>query len=68
MDRNLLLYLLAQKGIDPVGLEEILGWSQGTRMHRMHGRNWKADELKVLIKAGFTRDEIWNVFFKEEKR
>lgn len=69
MDRNLLLYLLAQKGISPMDLEETIGWSTGTRMSRItHGRGWKVNELKILIGRGFTKDEIWNVFFKEEER
>ena len=50
-------------------LEETIGWSIGTRMSRItHGRGWKVNELKILIGRGFTKDEIWNVFFKEEER
>lgn len=69
MDRNLFLYLLAQKGISPTDLEEMIGWSTGTRMSRItRGRGWKVNELKILIGRGFTKDEIWNVFFKGEEK
>lgn len=69
MDRNLFLYLLAQKGISPMDLEDIIGWSPGTRLSRItHGRGWRVDELRLLARLGFTKDEIWNVFFKEEER
>lgn len=68
MDRNLFLYLLAQKGISQMDLEETIGWSTGTRMSRItHGRGWKVSELKILIGCGFTKDEIWNIFFKEDE-
>jgi len=70
MDRALLLYLLAQKDIEPKDLEDILGWSPGTRLSRItHGRGWRVDELRTLVRLGFTKDEIWQIFFgKEEER
>lgn len=70
MDRALLLYLLAQKGVEPKDLEDILGWSPGTRLSRItHGRGWRVDELRTLTRLGFTKDEIWQIFFgKEDQR
>lgn len=69
MDRPLLMYYLAQHDINPIELENDIGWSPGTRLSRItHGRGWKVNELKILIGCGFTKDEIWNVFFKEEER
>lgn len=69
MDRALLLYLLAQKGIEPKDLEDILGWSPGTRLSRItHGRGWRVDELRTLARLGFTKDEIWQIFFKEVEK
>lgn len=69
MDRALLLYLLAQKDIEPKDLEDILGWSPGTRLSRItHGRGWRVDELRTLARLGFTKDEIWQIFFKEVEK
>lgn len=69
MDRNLLMYLLSVKGVNPMDLEDIVGWSPGTRVARVtHGRGWKADELRILIRLGFTQEEIWRIFFKEEEK
>lgn len=69
MDRALLLYLLAQKDIEPKDLEDILGWSPGTRLSRItHGRGWRVDELRTLTRLGFTKDEIWQIFFKEVEK
>lgn len=69
MDRPLFLYLLAQHGIDPMQLENDIGWSPGTRVARItHGRGWKVDELRILIRLGFTQEEIWRIFFKEEEK
>lgn len=69
MDRALLLYLLAQKDIEPKDLEDILGWSPGTRLSRItHGRGWRVDELRLLVRLGFTKDEIWQIFFKEVEK
>lgn len=69
MDRPLLMYYLAQHDINPIDLENDIGWSPGTRLARItHGRGWKVDELLTLMRLGLTEEEIGNVFFKEVRK
>lgn len=68
MDVLLLQYRLADKGIDRHMLMEAMGWSDGTRQTRCNaGTNWLVDELRTLIRLGFSEKEIKDIFFREEK-
>ena len=69
MDVILLQFYLSKRGVDNRMLRESMGWSDVTRRTRMNaGRGWKVAELQVLMTLGFTRDEIYKVFFREVKK
>jgi len=64
MDCLLLEYRLKKKGISRIDLLEMMGWSDPTRQTRMiAGEGWKVDELKILLQAGFSFEEIRDIFF-----
>ena len=63
MDCLLLEYRLKQKGISRETLLEMMSWSDPTRQARvLRGEGWKVDELRILLQAGFSFDEIKQIF------
>lgn len=69
MDVLKLQYLMATKDISRQGLAEIMDWSPGTCFKRVAcGENWKVDEVNVLIRIGFTEEEIKEIFMERGKR
>lgn len=69
MDELKLQYLLAKKEISRASLAEAMGWSPGTCWARVAaGENWKVDEVNILIRLGFTEEEIKSVFAEREKK
>lgn len=64
MDTLLLEYKLKAKGIERGDLLREMGWSESTRQARiLRGENWQVEELKVLLRLGFSFEEIALIFF-----
>ena len=66
MNTLLLEYKLKARDISRTRLLAEMGWSESTRQARvLRGENWLAEELKVLLRLGFSFDEIALIFFSQ---
>lgn len=64
MNTLLLDYRLKVHGITRTTLLEVMGWSEGTRQARcIRGENWTVEEVRILLRIGFSFDEIRPIFF-----
>lgn len=64
MNTLLLEYRLKVHDITRTALLEVMGWSEGTRQARcIRGENWTVEEVRTLLRIGFTFDEIRSIFF-----
>lgn len=67
MDTLLLEYKLKARNISRARLLDEMGWSESTRQARiLRGENWLAEELKILLRLGFSHDEISRIFFSPD--
>lgn len=66
MNQLLLEYTLKAKGVSRETLARIQGWSAATTTRRLNGRTpWTVNEVRNLLRLGFTLEDIEKIFFSD---
>lgn len=66
MNQLLLEYTLKAKGVSRETLARTQGWSAATTTRRLNGRTpWTVNEVRNLLRLGFTLEDVEKIFFSD---